>query len=61
MAALFLVNPDNADDSSSFFARQLHFGAGGRGKGKLKKRNAHGFQSPTGPVVRDVQIGETDI
>ncbi|MGH8393475.1 MAG: translation initiation factor IF-2, partial [Pseudomonas sp.] len=25
----------------------------------LKKRNAHGFQSPTGPVVRDVQIGET--
>lgn len=35
------------------------FRRGGRGKGKLKKRNAHGFQSPTGPVVRDVQIGET--
>ncbi|HDS1818451.1 translation initiation factor IF-2 [Pseudomonas putida] len=32
---------------------------GGRGKGKLKKRNAHGFQSPTGPVIRDVTIGET--
>ena len=32
---------------------------GGRGKSKLKKRNAHGFQSPTGPIVRDVAIGET--
>ncbi|MES2818634.1 MAG: translation initiation factor IF-2 [Pseudomonadota bacterium] len=32
---------------------------GGRGKAKLKKRNVHGFQSPTGPVVRDVAIGET--
>ena len=32
---------------------------GGRGKSKLKKRNAHGFQSPTGPVVREVKIGET--
>ncbi|WP_342649729.1 translation initiation factor IF-2 [Pseudomonas sp. REB1044] len=29
------------------------------GKGKLKKRNQHGFQSPTGPVIRDVSIGET--
>lgn len=29
------------------------------GKGKLKKRNAHGFQNPTGPVIRDVTIGET--
>lgn len=29
------------------------------GKSKLKKRNAHGFQSPTGPLVRDVVIGET--
>ncbi|MDZ5604392.1 translation initiation factor IF-2 [Pseudomonas sp. RP23018S] len=29
------------------------------GKGKLKKRNQHGFQSPTGPLVRDVNIGET--
>ena len=32
---------------------------GGRGKSKLKKRNAHGFQSPTGPIVREVSIGET--
>ena len=32
---------------------------GGRGKGKLKKRNQHGFQSPTGPVIREVFIGET--
>ncbi|SDT27061.1 translation initiation factor IF-2 [Pseudomonas oryzae] len=33
---------------------------GGRGgKGKLKKRNQHGFQSPTGPIVREVTIGET--
>ncbi|MDD1960723.1 translation initiation factor IF-2 [Pseudomonas sp. 39004] len=29
------------------------------GKGKLKKRNQHGFQSPTGPVIREVTIGET--
>ncbi|MDF3935057.1 translation initiation factor IF-2 [Pseudomonas citronellolis] len=32
---------------------------GGRGKTKLKKRNQHGFQSPTGPIVREVSIGET--
>ncbi len=32
---------------------------GGRGKSKLKKRNAHGFQSPTGPIIREVAIGET--
>ncbi|MQT26091.1 translation initiation factor IF-2 [Pseudomonas helleri] len=47
------VAPRTSDDESDSFRR------GGRGKGKLKKRNAHGFQSPTGPVVRDVQIGET--
>ncbi|MCF6751096.1 translation initiation factor IF-2 [Pseudomonas stutzeri] len=35
------------------------FRRSGRGKSKLKKRNAHGFQSPTGPVVREVSIGET--
>jgi len=35
------------------------FRRGGRGKSKLKKRNAHGFQSPTGPIVREVAIGET--
>ncbi len=47
------VAPRSSDEESDSFRR------GGRGKGKLKKRNAHGFQSPTGPVVRDVQIGET--
>ena len=36
------------------------FRRGGRGgKSKLKKRNQHGFQSPSGPIVRDVAIGET--
>ncbi|WP_313475201.1 translation initiation factor IF-2 [Stutzerimonas kunmingensis] len=35
------------------------FRRGGRGKSRLKKRNQHGFQSPTGPVVREVSIGET--
>ncbi len=29
------------------------------GKSKLKKRNQHGFHNPTGPVIRDVTIGET--
>ncbi|WWF45017.1 translation initiation factor IF-2 [Pseudomonas trivialis] len=47
------VAPRTTDEESDGFRR------GGRGKIKLKKRNAHGFQSPTGPVVRDVQIGET--
>ncbi|MDY0249125.1 MAG: translation initiation factor IF-2 [Pseudomonas sp.] len=33
---------------------------GGRNRSKGKKRsNQHGFTSPAGPVVRDVQIGET--
>ena len=33
---------------------------GGRNRSKAKKRtNQHGFHSPAGPVVRDVQIGET--
>ncbi|MEG0862636.1 MAG: translation initiation factor IF-2 [Pseudomonas sp.] len=45
--------PRTTDEESDGFRR------GGRGKGKPKKRNAHGFQSPTGPVIRDVQIGET--
>ncbi len=45
--------PRTTDEESDSFRR------GGRGKGKLKKRNAHGFQNPTGPVIRDVQIGET--
>lgn len=47
------VAPRTTDEESDGFRR------GGRGKSKLKKRNAHGFQSPTGPVVRDVSIGET--
>jgi translation initiation factor IF-2 len=47
------VAPRTTDEESDSFRR------GGRGKGKLKKRNAHGFQSPTGPVVREVKIGET--
>lgn len=47
------VAPRTTDEESDGFRR------GGRGKSKLKKRNAHGFQSPTGPVVREVKIGET--
>ncbi|WP_437881609.1 translation initiation factor IF-2 [Pseudomonas sp. LRF_L74] len=47
------VAPRSADEETDGFRR------GGRGKSKLKKRNQHGFQSPTGPVVRDVSIGET--
>ncbi|MCQ2029237.1 translation initiation factor IF-2 [Stutzerimonas zhaodongensis] len=43
----------SGDDDADGFRR------GGRGKSKLKKRNAHGFQSPTGPIVREVAIGET--
>ncbi|WP_260960321.1 translation initiation factor IF-2 [Pseudomonas citri] len=47
------VAPRTTDEESDGFRR------GGRGKAKPKKRNAHGFQSPTGPVVREVKIGET--
>ncbi|MGI3746801.1 MAG: translation initiation factor IF-2 [Janthinobacterium lividum] len=47
------VAPRTTDEESDGFRR------GGRGKAKLKKRNAHGFQSPTGPLVREVKIGET--
>lgn len=47
------VAPRTIDEESDGFRR------GGRGKAKLKKRNQHGFQSPTGPIVRDVAIGET--
>ncbi len=47
------VAPRTTDEESDGFRR------GGRGKSKLKKRNAHGFQAPTGPVIRDVAIGET--
>lgn len=45
--------PRTTDEESDGFRRR------GGGKSKLKKRNAHGFQSPTGPVVRDVALGET--
>ncbi|NLC10376.1 MAG: translation initiation factor IF-2 [Gammaproteobacteria bacterium] len=31
----------------------------GRGRGKAKKRNEHGFHAPTGPLVREVRVGET--
>jgi len=49
------VAPRSTDDESDSFGRR-----GGRGgKSKLKKRNQHGFQSPAGPIVRDVSIGET--
>lgn len=47
------VAPRSVDEESDGFRR------GGRGKTKMKKRNQHGFQSPTGPIVRDVSIGET--
>ncbi|WP_339490333.1 translation initiation factor IF-2 [Pseudomonas sp. EL_65y_Pfl2_R95] len=47
------VAPRTVDEESDGHRR------GGRGKSKLKKRNQHGFQSPMGPVIRDVAIGET--
>ncbi len=48
------VSVRSAGDDDDSFGRR-----GGRGKGKGKKRNQHGFQSPSGPIVRDVTIGET--
>ncbi|MEJ5864562.1 translation initiation factor IF-2 [Pseudomonas farsensis] len=45
--------PRTTDEESDGFRR----GRGGKSKGK--KRNQHGFQSPSGPVIRDVTIGET--
>ncbi|WAG78321.1 translation initiation factor IF-2 [Metapseudomonas furukawaii] len=48
------VAPRSTDEESDSYRR------GGRGgKSKLKKRNQHGFQSPTGPIVREISIGET--
>ena len=47
------VAPRTSDEEGDGFRR------GGRGKTRLKKRNQHGFQSPAGPIVRDVAIGET--
>ncbi|WP_110995209.1 translation initiation factor IF-2 [Pseudomonas sichuanensis] len=45
--------PRTTEEESDGFRR----GRGGKSKGK--KRNQHGFQSPSGPVIRDVTIGET--
>ncbi|AYF90060.1 translation initiation factor IF-2 [Pseudomonas sp. JS3066] len=50
------VAPRSTDEESDAFGRR---GGGRGGKSKLKKRNQHGFQSPTGPIVREVSIGET--
>jgi len=48
------VAPRSTEEESDRFRR------GGRGgKSKLKKRNQHGFQSPSGPIIREVNIGET--
>ena len=47
------VAPRSTDEEVDDFRR----GRGGRMK--PKKRNQHGFQSPTGPIVREVAIGET--
>lgn len=47
-----------SDDDEEGYTRR----GGSRGKNKLKKRvaeNQHGFQAPTGPIVREVSIGET--
>ncbi|MFK3799642.1 MULTISPECIES: translation initiation factor IF-2 [unclassified Pseudomonas] len=49
------VAPRTTDEESDGFRR----GGRGGGKAKPKKRNAHGFQNPTGPVIREVKIGET--
>lgn len=48
------IAPRSIDEENDGFRR------GGRGgKIKAKKRNQHGFQSPAGPIVREVSIGET--
>ncbi|QAX81726.1 translation initiation factor IF-2 [Candidatus Pseudomonas adelgestsugas] len=47
------IAPHSTDEENDVFRRS------GRSKAKLKKRNVHGFQSPAGPVVREVKIGET--
>ena len=47
--------PRVSDDDEALARRR-----GGGGKLKAhKKRNQHGFEKPTGPVVREVVIGET--
>ena len=47
--------PRAADDDGAGARRR---GGGGKLKAQ-KKRNQHGFEKPTGPVVREVVIGET--
>ncbi|AYN95962.1 MULTISPECIES: translation initiation factor IF-2 [Pseudomonas] len=49
-----VVRSAGDDEDDGFGGRR-----GGRNKSKLKKRNQHGFQNPTGPVVREVALGET--
>ncbi|EZQ15606.1 translation initiation factor IF-2 [Halopseudomonas bauzanensis] len=47
--------PRGGDDEDAVSRRR-----GGAGKLKAqKKRNQHGFEKPTGPIVREVVIGET--
>ena len=46
----------SADEDVDGFSRR---GGSRSGKARVKKRNQHGFQSPTGPIVREVAIGET--
>jgi len=48
------VRPSDEEEAEGFNRR-----GGGRGKGKPKKRNQHGFQAPTTPMVREVALGET--
>lgn len=50
-----VVRSADDDEAEGFGGRR----GGGRGKGKPKKRNQHGFQAPTTPVVRAVNLGET--
>ncbi len=49
-------NTPRASDDDDGGARRR--GGGGKLKAS-KKRNAHGFEKPTGPIVREVVIGET--
>lgn len=48
-------NAPRADDDSAARRR----GGGGKLKAQKKRNNQHGFEKPTGPIVRDVIIGET--
>lgn len=49
------IAPRSADDDEGLARRR---GGGGKLKAQ-KKRNQHGFEKPTGPIVREVVIGET--